>query len=317
MGWRWIEGFLAVFTGTLSIIYIFTVPETFAPRILHNRAVALTKMHGAVYRTQMEMKQGRKKLIPTLKGSLSRPWVLLLEEPIVLIFSIYQAVVYATLYMCFGKGVHICGPQRLICCYSCISHRLPRAKRLVTRTRRPGISGRHSRHAVHSALQHLDQQTVRQVERRIQRLCTAGSPSPTLHGGCRRRARRSFLGTHNLTILHYSISLTISVRLDKLPLDPLDREHHSRCTLRLCHLRHLSGHQQLPRRLVRDFRCLRPRGHSHLPLGPGGGVPLVHGQDVCESGPTLGVKRTGVLGAGSCAVSVRVVQVRFEGKRTV
>lgn len=105
LGWRWIEGFLAVFTGTLATIYIFTVPETYAPRILHNRAVALSKMHGAVYRTQMEVKQGRKKLLPMLKVSLSRPWVLVAVEPIVLIFSVYQAIIYATLYMCFGKMV--------------------------------------------------------------------------------------------------------------------------------------------------------------------------------------------------------------------
>lgn len=107
MGWRWIEGFLAVFTGTLSIVYILTVPETYAPRILHNRAVRLSKMHGMVYRTQMEVKQGRKKLWPTLKVSLSRPWVLVAVEPIVLIFSVYQAIIYATLYMCFGKAIEI------------------------------------------------------------------------------------------------------------------------------------------------------------------------------------------------------------------
>lgn len=57
----------------------------------------------------MEVKQGRKKLVPLLKVSLSRPWVLLFAEPIVLILSIYQAVVYATLYMCFGKLLHCHG----------------------------------------------------------------------------------------------------------------------------------------------------------------------------------------------------------------
>lgn len=28
LGWRWIEGLLAIFTGTIGIVYIFTVPET-------------------------------------------------------------------------------------------------------------------------------------------------------------------------------------------------------------------------------------------------------------------------------------------------
>ena len=44
LGWRWIEGLMAIFTGSIGIIYIFTVPETygisthmpFTPRVSAN-----------------------------------------------------------------------------------------------------------------------------------------------------------------------------------------------------------------------------------------------------------------------------------------
>lgn len=103
LGWRWIEGLLAIFTGSIGIIYIFTVPETYAPVILHRRAKKLTKMTGHVYKTQIEIQQGTKTLRRIMKIALSRPWVMLCREPIVTVLSIYQAIIYATLYLCFGK----------------------------------------------------------------------------------------------------------------------------------------------------------------------------------------------------------------------
>jgi hypothetical protein len=38
----------------------------------------------------------------TLKTALSRPWILLFREPIVLLFSIYMSIIYGTLYMLFA-----------------------------------------------------------------------------------------------------------------------------------------------------------------------------------------------------------------------
>lgn len=45
-----------------------------------------------------------KKLDPKelFKTSLGRPWKLLLLEPIVLLLSLYMAIVYGTLYMLFA-----------------------------------------------------------------------------------------------------------------------------------------------------------------------------------------------------------------------
>jgi hypothetical protein len=97
LGWRWIEGLLAIFTGVLCIVYLFTVPETYAPVILRRRAAELSRRTGDVYRSHLEIKQGRKTFTKTMKVALLRPWVLLLKEPIVTVLSLYQAVVYATL----------------------------------------------------------------------------------------------------------------------------------------------------------------------------------------------------------------------------
>jgi hypothetical protein len=60
-------------------------------------------MTGDVYKTQIEIQQGPKTLRRVLKIALSRPWVLLVLEPIVTVLSIYQAIIYATLYLCFGE----------------------------------------------------------------------------------------------------------------------------------------------------------------------------------------------------------------------
>ena len=114
IGWRWIEGLMAIFTGAVFIVYFFTVPETYAPVILQRRAKELSASTGKVYKTHMEITQGPKKLSKVLKIALSRPWVLLLREPIVTVLSVYQAIIYATLYWCFGASIHATSFQTFV-----------------------------------------------------------------------------------------------------------------------------------------------------------------------------------------------------------
>lgn len=115
-----------------------------APVLLHRRAQQLTKMTGSIYKTQIEIQQGPKTLRRVLKIALSRPWILLVLEPIVTVLAIYQAIIYATLYLCFGKYETRASEFKLMPCYSCVSDRLPGAERLVSWYRRPCISGRYS-----------------------------------------------------------------------------------------------------------------------------------------------------------------------------
>jgi MFS family permease len=102
IGWRWLEGIMAIFTGTLWIAGSFLVPETYLPVLLRKRAAVLSKRTGKVYRSRGDIDQGPTTFRQVFQTSLSRPWVLLFREPIVFLLSIYMATIYGTLYMLFS-----------------------------------------------------------------------------------------------------------------------------------------------------------------------------------------------------------------------
>lgn len=112
IGWRWVEGIMAIFTGVLWIIGSLTLPETYAPVILRQRAKKLSQMTGKVYKSQAEIDQGDVQPADVFKTSLSRPWILLFREPIVFLLSIYMAIIYGTLYMLFGAFPIVYQQQR-------------------------------------------------------------------------------------------------------------------------------------------------------------------------------------------------------------
>jgi len=101
-GWRWVEGFLAIFAGSVWIICSLTVPETYAPVILRRRAAKMSRITGKVYKSKLEIDKGKTTVAQALKVALTRPWILLFMEPIVLLLSIFMAIVYGTLYMTFA-----------------------------------------------------------------------------------------------------------------------------------------------------------------------------------------------------------------------
>ncbi|KAJ5774847.1 hypothetical protein N7457_009743 [Penicillium paradoxum] len=101
-GWRWVMGYLAAFSGAVWIIGSLLIPETYAPVLLRRRAERLSKLTGKVYRSKIEVDQGKVTLKESFKLSLSRPWILLFREPIVFLLSLYMAIIYGTLYMMFA-----------------------------------------------------------------------------------------------------------------------------------------------------------------------------------------------------------------------
>lgn len=100
IGWRWVEGVMAIFTGIIWIVVCLFLPETYTPVLLRKRADKLSKVSGKFYRSKFEEKE-RKKLSGLFKVSLLRPWLLLFCEPIVLLLSIYMALVFGILHMFF------------------------------------------------------------------------------------------------------------------------------------------------------------------------------------------------------------------------
>ncbi|KAJ5914636.1 hypothetical protein N7504_003519 [Penicillium tannophilum] len=100
-GWRWVQGFLAVFTGLIWMLGSLIVPETYAPVLLRKRAERLSKLTGKVYRSRMDIDRGKVSARDAFGTALKRPWILLFAEPIVFLLSLYMAIVYGTLYMLF------------------------------------------------------------------------------------------------------------------------------------------------------------------------------------------------------------------------
>ncbi|CZR35863.1 putative mfs-multidrug-resistance transporter [Fusarium proliferatum ET1] len=100
--WRWVMGFLAIFAGVMWIGGTILIPETYAPTLLRHRAVKLSSMTGKVYISTIDLKQGKVSLRRAISTSLLRPWILLFKEPIVLLLSIYMAIIYGTLYLFFA-----------------------------------------------------------------------------------------------------------------------------------------------------------------------------------------------------------------------
>ncbi|KAK3643958.1 MFS siderochrome iron transporter 1 [Elasticomyces elasticus] len=109
VGWRWIEGVMAIFTGMLAwkaqingVLWLagtFVIPETYAPVLQRRRAQKLSQMTGKIYRSRGDVDQGQPTFRQVFRTSLLRPWLLLFREPIVLLLSIYMAIIYGTLYM--------------------------------------------------------------------------------------------------------------------------------------------------------------------------------------------------------------------------
>lgn len=101
-GWRWIMAFMAIFSGIALVIGALLAPETYAPVLLRRRAERLSKLTGKVYLSKLDIDRGPVRLGDALKTSLTRPWILLFREPIVIIMSTYMAIVYGTLYLMFA-----------------------------------------------------------------------------------------------------------------------------------------------------------------------------------------------------------------------
>jgi MFS family permease len=101
-GFRWVEGFLGIFSGVILLIGVFLYTETYAPLLLRRRAQKLSAATGKHYISQLDAGKGDVTFKKQFLTSLGRPWLLLVYEPIVLLLSLYTAVVYAILYSFFS-----------------------------------------------------------------------------------------------------------------------------------------------------------------------------------------------------------------------
>lgn len=100
IGWRWLQGICCIFLAVVWIFGVFILPETYAPVLLSRKAQKLTRETGTPHVTIYTDKKAATSAM--LAKAFKRPWILLFMEPIVLVASIYMAIIYGTIYMFMG-----------------------------------------------------------------------------------------------------------------------------------------------------------------------------------------------------------------------
>lgn len=102
VGWRWVQWLCCIFVAVIGVLGVIFIPETYAPAILQQQAKMLSSNSGNSYVSVLEKSQGKKSPAEVFQRALIRPWVLLFTEPIVLVASLYMAIIYGTVYMFMG-----------------------------------------------------------------------------------------------------------------------------------------------------------------------------------------------------------------------
>lgn len=99
--WRW-SIYVLLMLSAPTLILLVTLPETYAPVILHKKAKRIRKAKILGYEdVKAPIETGDRSLIGIYKVALTRPWIILFD-PISLLCAIYMSVVYLLLYMLFA-----------------------------------------------------------------------------------------------------------------------------------------------------------------------------------------------------------------------
>ncbi|CCG24622.1 hypothetical protein CORT_0F03980 [Candida orthopsilosis Co 90-125] len=99
--WRWTFWFMALISSCFLILG-WTLPETYAPKLLRQKAERLRKLTGNdKIVSQAELDHGSTSTGEVVRKLLWRPFEITITEPVVLLIGIYIALVYSILYLFF------------------------------------------------------------------------------------------------------------------------------------------------------------------------------------------------------------------------
>lgn len=99
--WRWVYWTCALFSGTCFFLVLFTVRETYAPVILQKKAKRIRKETGEeIYKAPLDLTPLNPKNI--LHDTVLFPFIMLIQEPILLAMGFYLSFVYGIIYLQFG-----------------------------------------------------------------------------------------------------------------------------------------------------------------------------------------------------------------------
>ncbi|KXN83916.1 hypothetical protein AN958_00996, partial [Leucoagaricus sp. SymC.cos] len=101
VSWRWVFWILAIFAFLCWILIIFTMPETYSPIILVQKAKRLRK-ETSDSRYYAPMERRNLTLAERLKDILAKPFLILFREPMLIALTIYMSFVYGCLYLLFA-----------------------------------------------------------------------------------------------------------------------------------------------------------------------------------------------------------------------
>ncbi|KAI4862685.1 MFS general substrate transporter [Hypoxylon rubiginosum] len=98
--WRW-SFYVLLWLGAVTALFMFTIPETFGPKILVNRARRIRQAKIPGYENvKASVEEGNRSLVQIYKVALTRPWIILFDT-ISFLCAVYMSVVYTLLYMLF------------------------------------------------------------------------------------------------------------------------------------------------------------------------------------------------------------------------
>ncbi|RDX41756.1 MFS general substrate transporter [Lentinus brumalis] len=100
VSWRWVFWLLAMFAGGCLILILFTLPETFMPVLLVRRAKKLRKETGET-RYWAPMEKNKQTLSQRFRRVFTRPFNILVREPMLIAITAYMSFVYGIIYLLF------------------------------------------------------------------------------------------------------------------------------------------------------------------------------------------------------------------------
>lgn len=99
--WRWVYWVCALFSGTCFVVCLLTVRETYTPVILQKKARRIRKETGDErYKAPLDLTPLQAKTLA--HDTLLFPFIMLIQEPILLAIGLYLSFVYGIIYLLFG-----------------------------------------------------------------------------------------------------------------------------------------------------------------------------------------------------------------------
>lgn len=97
LSWRWTDWITLIMSGLILGLVVLFQPETHTPTLLRWKAAQLRKISGnKTYRSPSELQEDV--FLHRIQHALSRPFMLLFQEPIVMLVALYLTVIYIVFF---------------------------------------------------------------------------------------------------------------------------------------------------------------------------------------------------------------------------